>query len=482
MKPIFRLALLALFPVMLQAQGTLTLQQCREMALSHNQKIKIAQEGVVRAQYLKKAAWTQFLPEFSFTGTYAYLNKEFSLLSQDQYLPVIPYDAIGSDGSIDPSKLGPDDILINPQTGQPVLDPNGNLVFQHYSYIPADAFTLDMRNVFLFNAGVSQPVFTGGKLYNLYKSAGYTQKIAEGQLQMQHDDVLYNVEDLYWKVVSVKEKVRLAEQYNRLLDTLVRDLENLLAEGMVIRNDLLRARVKQDEARLMVMRANNGLALSRMALCSAIGLPADSLITPSDSLRLNRPVPGFTDNSYFSLRPELGILRNTSGLARAGVNIMKSRFLPDVGIMANYTLGNPDPFNGFVKEFGGLWNVEIVCRIPLFHFGERFHTLNAARSEQRVADLKIAEAEEQITLQVRQARFRYEESLVRAEQSRRIVEQAEENLRVTNDLFAEGLSKAWDVLEAQSLWQQATTTHLEALTETRLADTWLQKVTGTLTK
>lgn len=482
MKKYLLIIILIVFPGLLTAQGVLTLKQCREMALVHSQKVQIAKEGIAKAQYLRKAAFTQFLPEFSFSGAYAYMNKEMGLLNQDQYLPVVPYSAINSDGTLDPSKLGPEDIVINPSTGQPVLDANGNLVFQHYSYIPADAFNLDLRNVWLFNAGVSQPIFTGGKIYNLYKSAGINQRMAEGQLRMEQDAVIYDAEDLYWKFVSVREKVRLAESYKRLLDTLVRDLQNLYDEGIVISNDLLRARVKQDEAQLMLMGANDGFVLSRMALCSAIGLPVDSLIYPSDSLMLTEPLPQVHQGDFIGLRPELGILRNASGLAQTGVNIMKSRFLPDIGLTANYTFGNPNPFNGFEKEFGGIWNVELVCKIPLFHFGERFHTLNAARSEQRVADLKLREAEEQIGLQVRQARFRYDESVLRREQSRRMVEQAEENLRVTNDHFSEGLNKAWDVMEAQSLWQQATTAHLEAMTECRLADVWLQKVTGTLSE
>ncbi|HNW75924.1 MAG TPA: TolC family protein [Bacteroidales bacterium] len=467
----------------LSAQGTLTLEQCRQMALDHNQQVKVAKEGLNAANSLRKAAFTQFLPDFGFTGSYMYMNKEYSLLSENLFLPVIPYTAVSADGTLDVSKLGVNDIVINPSTGQPVLDANGNPVFQHYTYLPKDEAKLDMRNVFLFDAGLTQPIFTGGKITNLYKSAGYNQKIAEQNLRMQNDEVVYKVEELYWKAVSLGEKVKLAETYKSLVDTLVRNLENYYSEGIIINNDLLRAKVKQDEAELMLMRARDGQSLCRMALCSAIGLPIDTLVSPVDSLAIEpeKPVMNVSGN-YLTDRPELGMLRYSSNLAEAGVNISKSRFLPDVGLTANYMYGNPNPFNGFEKEFGGAWNVAVVCRIPIFHFGERFHTLHVAQSEKASADLKLQEAEEQITLQVRQARFNHDESLKKVWQNERLVKQTEENLRVVNDRFKEGILKSSDVLEAQSLWQKASSDYVEAKTECKLAGTWLQKVNGTLSE
>jgi outer membrane protein TolC len=239
--------------------------------------------------------------------------------------------------------------------------------------------------------------------------------------------------------------------------------------------------VKQDEAELMLFRANNGLSLARMALCQMIGYPLDAPVEPADSLvalsACGAPIPSGTapDN-----RPEIRLLMHSSGLAQTGVDLMKSRFLPDIGFTANFTVGNPDLFNGFEKQYGTGWNLAVVCRIPIFHFGDRFHTLHAAQRQKEAADLKLEEAREMISLEIRQARFNCDESYKKITVTQSMVRQADENLRVTRDRFREGILKSTDVLEAQGLWQKARTDEIEARAEQRTALVKLQKATGNL--
>ena len=70
------------------AQTVYNVEDCRRMALEHNASIKIAKENVKAARSLKKAAFTQFLPNFSATGAYAWNEKNISLFPHDLMLPV----------------------------------------------------------------------------------------------------------------------------------------------------------------------------------------------------------------------------------------------------------------------------------------------------------------------------------------------------------------------------------------------------------
>jgi outer membrane protein TolC len=292
------------------------------------------------------------------------------------------------------------------------------------------------------------------------------------------------VDESYWRIISIKEKVKLAEQYQGMLKKLLFDLENYQKEGIVIDNDLLKVRVKVNETELSLLKANNGLTLSKMALCQMIGLPLDALIDLNDSLlssdiRMNQEdLTGEALNN----RAEMSILKNNLSLADAGVNIMKSRFLPDIGLTANYGWMNPSPYSGFSKEFEGDFNVGIACKIPLWHWGERIHTLHAAQHEKKVSELKLDETREMISLQIRQAQYQYMESLKKIELTERSLNQAKENLRVTDDKFSEGMIKTSDVLEAQTMWQKAYMENIDALTELKINDTYLKKTSGELQK
>ena len=84
MKRLFGFLILAAFSCMLHAQRVLSLDSCRNMAIANNKSLLIAKERMQKAHYDRKAAFTNFLPDFSATGTYMYFSDEISLLNDGQ--------------------------------------------------------------------------------------------------------------------------------------------------------------------------------------------------------------------------------------------------------------------------------------------------------------------------------------------------------------------------------------------------------------
>ena len=81
---------------LVQAQNTLDLDSCRSMAIRHNKSLAISDEKLQQAQQARKAAFTQFLPNFNASGAYLYNSRNISLLSEDALLPVGTKAADGS--------------------------------------------------------------------------------------------------------------------------------------------------------------------------------------------------------------------------------------------------------------------------------------------------------------------------------------------------------------------------------------------------
>lgn len=482
--------LLVLLGQIALGQQALTLQQCRQMALEHNQKLRIAEEQIGAAQSMRKAALTQFTPNFSFNGTYTYLNKEFKLLNKDLLIPVIPFEAIDpATGGLNPASLqnpaiASKVIAFNPATGQPIMGPDGKPVFQNYAWLPESESKVDLHNLYLMNAGMVQPIYMGGKIRQAYKMARLGEKIAQEGKSIETSEVLYKTEESYCRVIALQEKVQLAQSYRTMLEQLIKDLNNLLQEGIITNNDVLRAKVKLNEVDLNLFRAENGLKLSAMALCQVIGLPLTSEVTLTDSIQIAATQEAQDQYITKALadRAELKALEHNISMADANVKMMLSRFLPNIGVTANYAIANPTPWDGMQSEFGGDWNVGVVCNIPLFHGGERHHTMNIAKHEKRIAELRKEEAMEMITLQVQQSIFNYNESQKKVEMTHLALSQADENLRVTRDNFSEGILKTTDILEAQALWQKAHSEFIDARNESRLQEINLQKVIGSLNK
>jgi len=486
LKKIITLATILVFGTTLSAQEDLSLEKCISLALGHNQKIKAAQQEVKAAGDLKKAAFTRYLPDFSINGAYTYINKDYQLLKEDLFLPVVPYTAIDqstgglSQAALQNPTVAASTFVINPATGTVVTDAAGNPVFQKYTYLPASKSVLDLDHVAVISGGFTQPVYTGGKIREANKIAGYTKEIADYNLSLSENELVYSVEEAYWRIVSLKEKVKLACQYHDMLVRLVSDLENIYSEGIITDNDLLKARLKLSEADIQVLKAENGMELSKMALCQITGLPYSSRITLDDSLNSDEGtvINELATESSIEARPELGILEKNVDIARSGVKLMESRFLPDIAMTAGYTFMNPNLYNGLEKEFGGDYTIGVVCNIPLFHFGDRKHTLNAVRAGHEAASLKLEETKELMVLQLQQAIYRYNEAVKTTGLAALALEQSSKNLKYTDDGFREGIQRTTDLLEAQVLWQKTFSELIDARTEQQMAASNIKKITG----
>ncbi|MDX9772349.1 MAG: TolC family protein [Bacteroidales bacterium] len=469
------------------SQTTLSITECREMALEHNRTMKSAEKQADAAAAMKKAAFAQYFPNFSINGGYTYMNKEFKLLSNDLLLPVIPYTAIdAATGSVSQEAFANPAVashtfVINPSTGSPVTDSEGNPVFQQYTWFPASSSTLGSQNIYVASGGFTQPLYMGGKIRQANRIAGCANDIAQEKVNLTKNELLYSTEEAYWRVISLGEKVRLAERYQEMLVHLVSDIENVRSEGIITDNDLLKARLKLSEAGLMKLRAGNGLELSKMALCQLIGIEYSSDIMLTDSLTaVVFKIPDVASDSLaIEDRPELGMLRKGEEIARAGEKMMLSRYLPNIAMSAGYTVSNPNPYNGFEKEFGGDMTVGVVCNIPLFHFGDRHNTMAAARNEREAAALQVEETREMLVLQFQQALFQYSESQKKSTIASEALDQSYANLMYTQNNFREGILKTTDVLEAQVLWQKAYSEYIDSLTEQQLSVCNLKRVTAT---
>jgi outer membrane protein len=484
-----RLLIAAVFiPSVLCAQSVkqaYSLDECVNTALEHNQKIKMAKQQVDAASELKKAAFTQYLPDFSINGAYTHQNKDFQLLQNDLFLPVVPYTAIDaatgglSQAALSTPAVAASTFVINPATGTVVTDASGNPVFQKYSYIPASKTRFNLGNLYVIDGGFTQPVYLGGKIRTANKIAGYTQEVADDNLSLTTNELVYSVEESYWRIVSLREKVKMAELYRQMLVRLVSDLENIRSEGIITYNDLLKAELKLSESDMLLLKARNGMELSKMALCQMTGISYSEDLALTDSLSKNDPdIQYMVNEDQIAGRPELKIVEKNVDIANAGVKLMRSRYLPNIVLNAGYSAMNPNPYNGLAKEFGSDFNVGVVANIPIFHFGDKQHTLNAAKHEKEAADQKLQETKELLVLQLQQAVYQYNESIKKVDYASLALQQSEQNLKYTRDNFLEGTLKTTDLLEAQVLWQKAYSELIDARTDQQMSLSNLKKIAG----
>ncbi len=474
---------------MIWAENPLSLEQCRQKALKHNKNIQMAEESVKAATELKKAAFAQFLPNFSANATYTWNQKNISLLSEDAYLPVYSMNA---DGSINYVNSWNNSWTVYNGTAVPLdasgtpFDPTTNpekILWKNYALLPKSAMEFDIQNVFAGTIGFVQPIFMGGKIKELYNTAKYGENLAKDQKENKITDLLLEVDEAYWRVISIQNKENLAKQYCNLLTKVDENIAVMIEEGVATKADALKVKVKLNEAEVSKTKAQNGLSLSMMALNQLCGMPLDTIYTLADT-ELNQepeqpkliPIEEALQN-----RPEIKALTQMVNIAESNQKIMFSRFLPTIGLTGNYLVSNPNVYNGYANEFGGMFTFGVVANVPLFHFGDRFHTYNAAKAEKNIANLKLDESKEKIQLQIKQNSYKVAESIKKFTATKKNLEEAEENLRTATEGFNEGVITSTDLLGAQTAWLSAMSENIDANIDVHLCNLYLKQSLGTLT-
>ena len=454
---------------------TYSLDSCRAMALSNNKELMVKAERVRQAGYQRKQAFAAYLPALDFAGGYTYNQKKLSLFDSDQLLPTKSFNLATQSYEFN--------VVTNPITHQPVTTPDGTPIPSEVALIPKEAMEFDIHNVFFGAVTLTQPIYMGGKIVAMNRLA----KIQANRMLQENEsqNVIYAVDAAYWTVVSLNAKHRLAKSYVNLLDTLDRNVKLMLDQGVATRSDLLSVDVKLNEANVDLLKVENGLSLSRMALAQICGLPVHSDINVADE-GVAQAIPSaeiatrYNMEEVYSRRPDLRALEMASEATVQQKRVALSEMLPNIALIGSYSFTNPNMFDGFKNRFGGAFSVGVMVKIPLWHWGGNYNGYRAARSAETISKIQVADAREKIDLQVSQAAYKAQEAVKTYLATESNLAKAQENLRTATLGFREGVITTDDVMAAQTAWLKAHSENIDAMIDVKLCDVYLSKVLGTL--
>lgn len=456
--------------------SVVSLDSCRQMALRSSKSIRIAEEAVRGAGYARKSAASAYLPGIDASATYMYNQHKTSLLSEDAKLPTMTFNPntgkyeynllTGSDGAP----------MVNPATGEPIPST--------VAVIPKEAMSFYTRSVFAGAVTLTQPIFMGGQIKALNDIAHYTELALESTRDNVRQEVIYGVDQAYWTVVSLCAKKKLADSFVSLADTLHYNVNAMLQEGVATKADLLSADVRLNEARMLQTKVSDGVTLARMALAQACGLPTDSVFQLADEnisgLGDKMPDTDITMPEVYSNRQDLEALRRGIGVLKGQEKLALGAMLPKVGLVGAYTFSTPNLIDGFNRHLKGGFSIGAAVTIPIWHWGGNYNKLRAARSATNAQRILIEDMEEKIDLQVRQARFKFNEAFKTYNMAESNMKSAEENLRCAQIGYREGVLTTNDVILAQTGWLQANSEKIDAEIGIRLCRAYLSKVLGEL--
>lgn len=404
-------------------QKTYTLDGCRAMALQNNVKMRNAANEVEAAIQGRKEAFTNYFPNVSATGM-GY-NADKGLLQME---------------------MGP--------------DMNMSL----------------LKNGIMGGVTVTQPVFAGGQIVNGNRLAAVGVEVCKVQQEQSENEVRLTVEQYFWQVVMLQEKLNTLRAIETQLESIQRDVEAAVNAGITTRNDLLQVQLRHNDMASTRINIENNLFVCRRLLAQYIGSDADTIMVecsiPVDA------IPEFPYDIYcdptnaLPQTIEYRLLESNVRAGRLQQKMTVGKNLPTIAVGAGYMYDNlMDKSHPFAIGF-------VSVSVPLSGWWGGSHAIKKQNLQVKNAENRLADTSELLVIAMQKAWTDLQDAYKQILIARSSIDQSTENLRLNEDYYHAGTTTMSDLLDAQTMFRQSRDKYVETYAQFQIKTIEYLQATG----
>ena len=413
---------------------TYTLEQLKQLAVENNYSLRSARNAIEQSKEVKSEAFTKYFPQVSALGLGFQNNKP--MIDLDIELP----DVI--------ARLIPQDL------------------------IPANISL--MKKGIYGSVSAIQPVFMGGQIINGNKLAKVGVEASELQLEASEDQMELTTEQYYWQMVSLKEKQQTLKAVLDMLETLEKDVSNMVRVGAVNRNDLLQVQLRKGEVETAQLELENGLATVSQLLAQHIGKTGETIDVVSSATEDVPELPvGLRQDHQTALAatPQYRLLEKNVESHRLQHKLKVGQNMPNVGVGASYS------YNDFFEKSSSAM-VFAAVQVPISGWWGGSHAIKKQKLALQDAQEQMEDNGQKLVIRMNNAWAAVETSHKKLLIAHDAIEQAEENLRLNRDYYRVGSTKMSDLLLAQQQYQQARDRYTDAFADFQTKQLEYRQATG----
>ena len=414
------------------SQRSYTLEQIKDSALHNNIAVRNAQHGIDAAKEQRREAFTKYFPNVSGTGLWFNANKGMAQTT------------------ITPSEVVPSDLATTLASMLPAAS---------LASLANPINVSMMKNGTIGSLMAVQPVFAGGQIINGNKLAKVGEDVSRLQLQLSENEVEKTVEQYFWQLASLQEKMKTVEAVDTLLADIHKDVDVAVRAGLAMRNDLLQVQLRQNDIQSQRLKLQNGISIVRLLLSQYCGLRDTSFVITYQSDAPSALLSRQDHDQALQGTAEYQLLGKQVEAANLQKKLAVGQNLPSVAVGAGYNYHNLLDNN---HTFGMVF---ATVSVPISDWWGGSHTIKRRKIEYQQAQEQLADNAELLKIRMQNAWNGVEESYQQLKLAKRSIEQAEENLRLNRDYYRAGPSRMSDLLEAQLLYQQSLDKHTDAFAD-----------------
>ena len=326
---------------------------------------------------------------------------------------------------------------------------------------------------------VALPLYTGGRISAGIDAAHQAAVGAEETERAARGSLRYAVALAYIEVLRAQRRLATAQSSVTSLAAHAADVASMVERDLVPGSDLLSARVALANSEQGRVGAANGVALAYAVYNRYVGEPLDrtpalSDELPADAVLVASPVEQLVARAV-SARGELAaVSARAEGLASQAEAERAAR-RPQVALVGGYNY-----IENAVLDRNQFGSVGVGVTWHLYDGGQARSRSSAMHSAEVALSERAADLRSGIELEVRSAWLTVQSARARREASARAVEEADENVRMSRELYGAGLGTNTNVLDAVALQVAATGNRDAAVLDEAAARLDLERAVGSL--
>ena len=419
------------------ANEVFTLEDCLRIALENNAALKSAKVNRKMAEETEGSAFPAYFPKV-FAGGFAFMANDYLVKKEIDVSAEV--EGVGQQFAPTMVQMGMDPSML--------------------AGIPT-SYSLGMLDKGIVgHLTIVQPIFAGGQIYNGNQLAKIGTRAAKLQENLAETEIRKNTEIYYWLITSLKEKLKTIDEAQKQVDAIRKDVETAVDAGVAVKNDLLRVELEKKKLESNRVKVENGIAVAKLMLARQMNRDNSDFELAEASLDNINPPDDYkmSADEAVERRAESKLLAISREAAEKEKSMERGKALPTVAVGASLLYQNlldDDAVNGVVFA---------SVTVPISDWWS--NSYSTAKFDLKAQKAAIDEVENKNLIKVDiEAKWNsLNESYKQIEISRDAVAQAEENLRIQRDFYNAGTATLSNLLEAETLRQQAADSYSDAVT------------------
>ncbi len=360
---ILLLMIAAAWPIAAAAQTELprlTIEEAVRLALTRNPEIQIAQDAYEETRGIIKEVRSRALPQVTFQG-YGLRLRDPSILNSSSFDKV-------------------------PQEFKDALVP-----------VPSNMFELSLN--------LKQPIYTAGKVRTALRLAEENLGEKDASKEVARQQLTFRVFQAFNNLLLAEGNMAIVRETQQQRQEHLAQARVRFNNGVATEIDVLRSEVNVANYEPELIRAENRIRLARAGINNLIVIDLETPTQIAGSLEYRPWNAGSLEELQrvtLDRRPELQVASRQLQQARLTQSLAKAENKLSVDMETQWGYAVRQPQNFFDSDYSR-WNITFNFRLPVIDSGRKAGLLMQAAARLHAAEQRVAQLENDIRLEVKQA-------------------------------------------------------------------------------